>query len=188
MLVTPSRSLRVENPARQRDIHRKVRERAQAERNSHTRFHQSYQSMSGLLAGWLDDWDFGLDNCRGTVFYIYAILATRKGGPMSQKRIQQIEQRIDRIKKALLEIGPMRPGSLSRQYKDPPHQAGAYWQISYTRRMKSRTEYVRREWVKEIRRQTATHKRFKRLVDQWIDLSIEHSRLTMQIAEPRASR
>src|ERR1017187_10852054 len=105
---------------------------------------------------------------------------------MSQKRIQQIEQRIDRIKKALLEIGPMRPGSLSRQYKDPQHQAGAYWQISYTRRMKSRTEYVRREWVKEIRRQTATHKRFKRLVDQWIDLSIEHSRLTMQIAEPRS--
>ena len=108
--------------------------------------------------------------------------------PDGQKRIQQIEQRIDRIKKALLEIGPMRPGSLSRQYKDPQHQAGAYWQISYTRRMKSRTEYVRREWVKEIRRQTATHKRFKRLVDQWIDLSIEHSRLTMQIAEPRASR
>src|SRR5664279_3311862 len=34
MLVTPSRSLRVENPARQRDIHRKVRERAQAGRNS----------------------------------------------------------------------------------------------------------------------------------------------------------
>ena len=38
---------------------------------------------------------------------------------MSQKRIQQIEQRIDRIKRALLEIGPMRPGSLTRQYKDP---------------------------------------------------------------------
>jgi hypothetical protein len=101
---------------------------------------------------------------------------------MSQKRIQQIEQRIDRIKRALLEIGPMRPGSLSRQYKDPQHQAGAYWQISYTRRMKSRTEYVRRECVKDIRRQTVTHKRFKRLVEQWIDLSIEHSRLTMQIA------
>jgi hypothetical protein len=107
---------------------------------------------------------------------------------MSQKRIQQIERRIDRIKRALLEIGPMRPGSLTRQYKDPQHHTGAYWQISYTRRMKSRTEYVRKEWVKEIRRQTATHKRFKLLVDQWIDLSIEHSRLTMQIAEPRASR
>jgi hypothetical protein len=107
---------------------------------------------------------------------------------MSRKRIQQIERRIDRIKRALMEIGPMRPGSLTRQYKDSQHHAGAYWQISYTRRMKSRTEYVRREWVKELQRQIVTHKRFKRLVDQWIDLSIEHSRLTMQIAEPMASR
>ena len=105
---------------------------------------------------------------------------------MSQKRIQQIEQRIDRIKKTLMEIGPMRPGSLTRQYKDPQHRAGAYWQISYTRRMKSRTEYVRPEWVKKIRCQTVTHKRFKRLVDQWIDLGIEHSRLTMQMAESKA--
>ena len=101
---------------------------------------------------------------------------------MSRKRMHQIERRIDRIKRALLETGPMRPGSLTRQYKDPQHQAGAYWQISYTRRMKRRTEYVRREWVKDIRRQTATHKRFKRLVDQWIDLAIEHSRLHMKIA------
>jgi len=107
---------------------------------------------------------------------------------MSRKRIPQIERRIDRIKRALLEIGPMRPGSLTRQYKDPQHQTGAYWQISYTRRMKSRTEYVRREWVKDIRRQTTTHKRFKRLVDQWIDLAIEHSRLNMKIAERGAPR
>ena len=98
---------------------------------------------------------------------------------MSQKRIQQIERRIDRIKRALLEIGPLRPGSLTRQYKDPQNRVGAYWQISYTRQMKSRTEYVRKEYVKEARRQTVTHKRFKRLVDQWIDLSIEHSRLTL---------
>ena len=102
---------------------------------------------------------------------------------MSQKRIQQIEQRIDRIKRTLLEIGPMRPGWLTRQYKDPQHRTGPYWQISYTRRMKSRTEYVRRKWVKDLRRQIATHKRFKSLVEQWIDLSIEHSRLTMQMAE-----
>jgi hypothetical protein len=30
--------------------------------------------------------------------------------------------------------------------------------------MKSRTEYVRKEWVREVRRQIATHKRFKRLM------------------------
>jgi len=53
--------------------------------------------------------------------------------------------------------------------------------------MKSRTEYVRQEWVTELRRQVVTHRRFKRLVGQWIDLSIEHSRLTMRIAEPKAT-
>jgi hypothetical protein len=67
MLVTPSRSLRVEIPARQRDIHRKVRVRAQAGRNSHTRFHQWIQSMSGLLADGLDVSDFGLDDCADIV-------------------------------------------------------------------------------------------------------------------------
>ena len=104
---------------------------------------------------------------------------------MSKKRMQQIERRIEGIKKALLEIGPMRPGSLTRQYKDPKQRTGAYWQISYTRQMKSRTEYVRREWVKELRCQIATHKRFKRLVDQWIDLSITQSKLAMQTTEPK---
>lgn len=107
---------------------------------------------------------------------------------MSQKRIQQIERRMERIKQALSHIGPMRPGSLTRQYKDRKNKTGAYWQISYTRQMKSRTEYVREEWIPEVRRQIATHKRFKRLIDQWIDLSIERSKLTMQIAEPRATR
>ncbi len=107
---------------------------------------------------------------------------------MSQKRIQQIEQRIVRIKAALQAIGPMRPGSLTRQYRDPENRTGAYWQISYTRQMKSRTEYVRGEWVPEIRKQIAMHKRFKRLVEQWGDLSIEHSQLTMRIAKTKGTK
>jgi hypothetical protein len=102
---------------------------------------------------------------------------------MSQKRIQQIEQKIDRIKEELKKIGPMRPGSLTRQYRDPENGIGAFWQISYTRQMKSRTEYVRKEWVAQIRKQIATHKRFKRLIDQWINLSIEQSQLIMKIAK-----
>ena len=106
---------------------------------------------------------------------------------MSKKRIGQIEQRIDRIKRELVEIGPMRPGSLTRQYKDPQNRTGAYWQISYTRQMKSRTEYVGQDWVKELRRQIKTHKRFKRLVDQWIELGIEQSKLAMRIAEKKTT-
>ncbi len=107
---------------------------------------------------------------------------------MSQKRLRQIEKRIDRIKAALQEIGPMRPGALTRQYRDPETRTGPYWQISYTRRMKSRTEYVRKEWVTEIRKQIATHKRFRRLIDEWGDLSIEHSQLTMRIAKSKGAK
>ena len=107
---------------------------------------------------------------------------------MSRKRIQQIEERITRIKEELQEIGPMRPGSLTRQYRDPENSTGAYWQISYTRQMKSRTEYVRREWVVQIRKQIAMHKRFKHLANQWLDLSIEHAQLTMRIAKTKNSK
>lgn len=107
---------------------------------------------------------------------------------MSEKRMRQIERRIDRIKETLPEIGPMRPGSLTRQYRDPRERVGAYWQISYTRQMRSRTEYIRPEWVAETRRQIAAYKRFKRMVDQWVDLSIEHSQLRMRIAKRKDSR
>ena len=82
----------------------------------------------------------------------------------------------------------MRPGSLTRQYRGPENGTGAYRQISYTRAMKGRSEYIRREWVTEIRKQIATHKRFKHLIDQWVDLSIEHSKLTMQIAKMKGKK
>ena len=76
----------------------------------------------------------------------------------------------------------MRPGSLTRQYRHPESRTGAYWQISYTRQMRSRTEYVRQEWVTEVRKRIAMHKRFKRLIDRWLDLGIQHSQLVMKIS------
>jgi hypothetical protein len=122
------------------------------------------------------------------VAYICYVARTKqeKGGdPMSAKRVQQMEKRIARIKEELQKIGPMRPGSLTRQYRDPENNVGAFWQISYTRQMKSRTEYVRKEWVSEIRKQIVTHKKFRRLIDQWVDLGIKHSKLTMRIAKSK---
>jgi hypothetical protein len=49
--------------------------------------------------------------------------------------------------------------------------------------MKSRTEYVRREWVDEIREQIEVYKRFRKLIEEWIDLSIEYSQLRMKQAK-----
>jgi len=72
---------------------------------------------------------------------------------MSARKIKQIEARIRNIKRQLQKIGEMRPGSLTRQYKKPKERKGAYYQLSYTQKMKSRTEYVRRDLVGEIRQQ-----------------------------------
>jgi hypothetical protein len=43
--------------------------------------------------------------------------------------------------------------------------------------MRSRTEYVPRDCLSEVRRQIRNYKRFKALISQWIKLSIEQSRL-----------
>jgi hypothetical protein len=101
---------------------------------------------------------------------------------MTHKRLLQIQKRIDAIKAKLGAIDEMRPGSLSRQYKDPENQAGAYYQLSYTRDMKSRTEYISRDAVRDVRREIENYKRFKALTTEWVDLGIEHSRLKMQLA------
>ncbi len=96
-------------------------------------------------------------------------------------RLKQIEKRIDRIRSELVKINAMRPGSLTRQYKDPKKQTGAYYQLSYTLDMRSRTEYIRKEWVSEIRRQIKQYKRYKQLNAEWVSLSIEHSKLSMKL-------
>ena len=101
---------------------------------------------------------------------------------MTTKRLDEIRKRIERIKTELAAIDEMRPGSLTRQYKDPKNQTGSYYQLSYTRDMKSRTDYIARECVRDVRREISNYKRFKTLSAQWVALSIEHSRLKMQLA------
>ena len=102
---------------------------------------------------------------------------------MDDKRLRQIEKRIEKIKEALSKIGPMRPGSLTCQYKDPREKSGAYWQISYTRSMRSRSDYVRSEGVEEVQKEIASYKRFKTLMEEWIDLGIEASKLRLKIGK-----
>lgn len=100
---------------------------------------------------------------------------------MNRKKLLQIENRIKKIKSALTEIGEMRPGCLTEQYKDPVNKTGAYYQLSYTLNMKSRTDYIRKGYVKIIRRQVENYKKFKQLNEEWIRLSIERSKLEMKL-------
>jgi hypothetical protein len=107
---------------------------------------------------------------------------------MDENRLKQIERKIERIKKELQKIGPMRPGSLTQQYKKPKEKIGPYWQISYTRNMKSKSDYVRADCLPDIRKQIAAYKRFKELIEEWIDLGIEASKLKMLIEKKEGSK
>lgn len=102
-----------------------------------------------------------------------------------KKRLQKIEEQIDKVKSELMKIRTMRPGLVSRQYKDRRARTGSYYQISYTHHMRSRTEYISAGFVADVRQQTAEYDRFKKLIDIWVRLAIEHARLTTKLAKER---
>lgn len=99
---------------------------------------------------------------------------------MSTQRLAKIEKEIKLIKARIADIGVIRPGSLTQQYKDPKNQKGAYYQISYTHRMQSKTAYVRSASLAEVRRQIRDYNKLKRLIERWVALGIEYSGLSMK--------
>ena len=99
---------------------------------------------------------------------------------MNTQRLAKIEKEIAVIKTRIAQIGVVRPGSLTRQYKDPRNKTGAYHQISYTHRMQSKTEYVRSDSLAQVRRQIRDYNKLKKLIERWVELGIEYSRLSMK--------
>ena len=101
---------------------------------------------------------------------------------MSQKEVNKMENQIGKIREDLSRLGDMRPGSLTRQYRNPTKKEGGYWQLSYTYKMRGRSEHVRPEYVSTIRKEIANFKRFKKLSDKWVELSLQKSKLLMKLA------
>ena len=100
------------------------------------------------------------------------------------RRIQQLEQPIDRIKRNLLALGPLHPGSLTRQYsvcgkagcrcKDRPNprRHGPYYKVSYGYRARFTSRFVRRQDAKAVRAELANYKRMRKWVETWVGLAI----------------
>ena len=111
-----------------------------------------------------------------------------------EKRIRALERQIEKIKHKLLRLGDLRPGSLSEQYNvcgnpncrckgDPPRKHGPYYQLSLTRKGRSRTKFVKRPQVSDVKRQLKNYARLRTLVDQWIELSSELCQLRLDKKE-----
>ena len=86
----------------------------------------------------------------------------------------RLERRIQTIKQALADLGPMRPGSVSVQTRK---WGGQYRHLSYTHQGKGHTEYVPPGRLKDLRRQLANYRKFKELTQEWVELAIQLCKL-----------
>jgi len=103
-------------------------------------------------------------------------------------QLKRVEEQIERIKQELAALGPMRPGSLTRQYRLPKEKMRPFYQISYTHRMRSRSEYVRPENVAALRKETVNFKRFRKLIDRWVGLALAASQLRVRDAREKTQQ
>lgn len=109
---------------------------------------------------------------------------------MDSRREAALQRQIEKVKRDLAALGDLRPGSLSTQYNvcgspgcrckaDPPVKHGPYYQVSYTRKGKSSTKFVKKEDLATVRKQIKNYERMKLLMEKWIDLAMELSILRL---------
>jgi hypothetical protein len=73
----------------------------------------------------------------------------------------------------LSRIGPMRPGSLTQQFRRGANGKRDYWMLGFSFRRRQRQKYVRAEDVPQVKTLLANFKRWRELIDRCEDLSIK---------------
>jgi hypothetical protein len=112
-------------------------------------------------------------------------------GETRKKGIRALETEIERIKRDLLSLGDLRPGSLSQPYnvcgnprcrckEYPPRKQGPYYQLSFTRKGKSGTRFIRKSHVAMVKKQVKNYGRLRTLVDRWMELSTQLCQTRME--------
>jgi hypothetical protein len=103
--------------------------------------------------------------------------------------VQALDEKIRRLKQHLQALGPLHPGSLSRQAQvcgkpgckcmDPhqPRPHGPYVKLTYAYHGKFVCRFVRAGAVKEVTALVAAFKRLRQLTDEWVALAIQRAQL-----------
>lgn len=99
------------------------------------------------------------------------------------KNKQEISDRIAEIKSELQVLGDLRPGSLTKQYKDSKSKTGGFYQLNYMHKMKSKSDYVKKDFVETMEEQIKEYKKLKLLINEWVELGIMNSKLIMKTNE-----
>lgn len=92
-------------------------------------------------------------------------------------KLDKKEARIRALFAEMAKLGAMRPGTLTVQYRNPAERKTPFHQLSYTHKGRGRSDYVRPEILCAVRREVETYKKFRRLVMQVTELSLDASRL-----------
>lgn len=110
-------------------------------------------------------------------------------------QLKKIERKIEATKQLLMGIGEMRAGSLSKQYnvcgkpgcrckdKKNPIKHGPYYQLSYSHKRKSTSQFIKEEFLEDTKKQIENYKKFKELTELWVELALEHAKLKIEIAK-----
>ena len=109
---------------------------------------------------------------------------------MTISREKLLLRQIAKLKAQLAALGDLRPGSLSTQWNvcgtqgcrckaTPPEKHGPYYQVSFTRKGKSSSKFVRKEDLAAVRRELKNYQVMKTLVDRWIEMATELSNLRL---------
>ena len=109
------------------------------------------------------------------------------------QKLKLMEQRIAAIKAALVDLGALHPGSLSKQFnvcgkpgcrcKDPKHpqRHGPYYQLNYVFRGKKTSRFIPHQEVTKLRAELANYKTLRRSTDQWIGLALQIAQIRRRI-------
>ena len=113
---------------------------------------------------------------------------------MPRKSRKQIQAEIENIKSELFDIQTMRPGSLTQQYSAcqrtgckcvdsiHPQKHGPFYKLRYAQGGKSTSQFIRPQFVGEVRRQLAAYKKFNTLTRKWVALAVELSKMELEEA------
>lgn len=109
--------------------------------------------------------------------------------------IKSIEKKIENVKKKILNLGDMHPGSISKQLnicgnpncrcKDPenPKKHGPYYQLSFVHKGRSTSRFIKKEMVPEVRKHIDNYNRFKLLVQEWKELGSELAKMRIDASK-----
>lgn len=95
---------------------------------------------------------------------------------MTNKKVETLLTKIKAVRGDLNKVGNMRPGSVTKQLRKRGDKEWFCWQISYTLNGVSKTEYVRDEFLTQIKNEVTEYKKFKNLNEKLVELNVALSK------------